>query len=181
MNKKLNRLLHPNTLMYYVILVFFIAASAAFGQYYLAAAEGFVLLLAFLILRIHRRRRRKALAEYITTSTDCPEASSAIPFPSVLLQPQSGEILWYNKQFQKIAGLTDRLNPYYFSDIFPNDSLTWLHEGKLEAQEPLILEEQRYRVSGSLIKPEDAPDLALAALYLVDETQLLLLKDEWSV
>lgn len=180
MNKKLSRLLQPNTLMYYVTLAFFIAASAVFGQYYLAAAEGFVLLLTFVILQVYRRRRRKALAEYVSTACESPEASSAIPFPCVLLQPQSGEILWYNKQFQNISGLTDRLNPYHFSEIFPNHSLDWLHEGKLEAQEPLILGTQRYRVSGSLIHPEDSPELALAALYLVDETQLLLLKDEYT-
>ncbi len=180
MNKKLNRLLQPNTMMYYIILVFFIAASVAFRQYDLAIIEGLVLLLTFVILRFHRRRRRKALAEYVSTACESPEAISAIPFPAVLLQPQSSEILWYNKQFQNIAGLKDRPNPYHFSELFPNNSLTWLHEGKLEAPEPLVLETQRYRVSGSLIQPEDSPEVALAALYLVDETQLLLLKDEYT-
>ena len=180
MNKKLNRLLQPNSLMYYVILVFFIAASVAFGQYDLAIIEGIVLLLTFVILRFQRRRRRKALADYVSTACESPEAVSAIPFPAVLLQPKSGEILWCNKQFQKIAGIKDRMNPYHFSEIFPNTSLDWLHEGKLESQEPLVLNEQRYRVSGALLQPEDAPEAVLATLYLVDETQLLLLKDEYT-
>ena len=179
-NKKLHRLLQPNTLMYYVILTAFVLASAALGQYYLAAAEAVVLLITFIVLRIHRSRRRRALAEYVRTAAESPEASGAIPFASALVQPQSGEIVWYNKQFQTLAGLTDRLNPYYFTDVFPDASLNWLHEGKQESEEPLIRNKQRYRVAGSLIKQDDAQEMALAALYLVDETQLLLLKDEYT-
>jgi len=179
-NKKLKSLLLPNTFMYYTILVVFIAASAALGRYDLAVVEGIVLLVTLLILRLLRRHRRKALGEYMATAVDSPEALSGIPFPSVLLQPESGEVVWYNKQFQTIAGLTDRMNPYHFSDIFPDASLTWLHEGKLEAPEPLIRNGQRYRLSGTLLKPEDTPELGIAALYLVDETQLLLLRDEYA-
>ncbi|MBR4131378.1 MAG: DHH family phosphoesterase, partial [Oscillospiraceae bacterium] len=40
--------------------------------------------------------------------------------------------------------------------------------------------DRRYRAAGGLVTSEAEPEQALAAVYLVDETQLLLLKDEYT-
>ncbi len=180
MNKKLSRLLQPNTLVFYLIFFAFAGVSVFLRQYYLSVAAGLLMLAAFIVQRIFKSRRRKALTEYMRTASESPEASGAIPFASALIQPQSGEILWYNRKFAELAGLKGRLDSYYFSDLFPDSSLDWLHEGKQESPEPLVHGKQRYRITGSLIRSEEEPELALAALYLVDETQLMLVKDEYT-
>lgn len=180
MNKKLSRLIQPSPLVFFLILGAFTLLCAAMRQFALSAAAAAALLLSLLWFRISRKRRRKALAEYVRSAAASPEVSDAVPFASALIQPQSGEILWYSERFAALAGISERMKAYHFSDIFAGADLGWLSAGKSESDAPLIHGKQRYRVSGSLIRSADAPDSALAAVYLVDETQLLLLKDEYT-
>lgn len=166
--------------LYFVILAAFIAAAAVLRQYSLAAGEAAVSVVAFVIFRIARTRRKKALAEYTRQSAEKAEAVGAIPFASALVQPGSGELLWYNDRFASLANLTDRMVPYQFSELFRDASLEWLLNGQSEAPAPLCFGNQRYRVAGGLVTDGEDPDQSLAALYLMDETQLLLLKDEYA-
>ena len=180
MNKKLNRLLWPNMVLYFAILVLFVAAAVVLRQYWLAAGEAVVSAIAFILFRITRAKRRNALAEFVRQAGENAEAGGAIPFASALVQPESGELLWYNDAFAQLAGLSDRMRPYQFSDIFPDAGLDWLRDGHSEAPAPLCRNDRRFRAAGGLVTSESEPDQALAALYLVDETQLLLLKDEYT-
>ena len=180
MNKKLNRLLWPNMVLYFAILVLFVAAAVVLRQYWLAAGEAVVSAIAFILFLITRAKRRNALAEFVRQAGENAEASGAIPFASALVQPESGELLWYNDAFAQLAGLSDRMRPYQFSDIFPDAGLDWLRDGHSEAPAPLCRNDRRFRAAGGLVTSESEPDQALAALYLVDETQLLLLKDEYT-
>ncbi len=180
MNRKLSRLLWPNMVVYFVILAAFIAAAVVLNQYYLAIGESAVFLIAFLIFRIARSRRRKALAEYVRQSAAHPGAAGAIPFAAALVQPESGELMWYNEQFADLAQLHERMIPYQLTDIFPDAGLDWLRDGQNESPAPLCLGDRRYRAAGGLVTDEEDPEQAVAALYLMDETQLLLLKDEYA-
>ena len=125
-------------------------------------------------------RRKKALAEYTRQSAEQPEAVGAIPFASALVQPESGELVWYNERFAELTGLRDRMVPYQFSEIFPEADLDWLQNGQSEAPAPLCIGDRRYRTAGGLVTDPDDPDQSVAAIYLMDETQLLLLKDEYA-
>ena len=180
MNKKLSRLLWPNMAPYFVILALFIAAAVVLRQYWLAAGEAVASIVAFLVFRFARSRRRSALAEFVRQAGENADAGGAIPFASALVQPESGEILWYNEAFAQLAGLTERMRPYQFSDVFPDAGLDWLRDGHAEAPEPLSRGDRRYRAAGGLVTDENEPEQALAAVYLVDETQLLLLRDEYT-
>ena len=180
MNKKLNRLLWPNMLLYFVILAAFVAAAVVLRQYWLAAGEALISVIAFIVFRITRSKRRNALAEFVRQAGENAEAGGAIPFASALVQPESGEILWYNDAFARLAELPDRMRPYQLSDIFPDAGLDWLRDGHSEAPAPLCRNDRRFRAAGGLVTSDSEPDQALAALYLVDETQLLLIKDEYT-
>ena len=180
MNKKLSRLLWPDMAPYFVILALFIAAAVVLRQYWLAAGEAVASIVAFLVFRFARSRRRSALAEFVRQAGENADAGGAIPFASALVQPESGEILWYNEAFAQLAGLTERMRPYQFSDVFPDAGLDWLRDGHTESPEPLSRGDKRYRAAGGLVTDENEPGQALAAVYLVDETQLLLLRDEYT-
>ena len=180
MNKKLSRLLWPNMVVYFVILAAFVAAAVALRQYLLAAGEAFVSLVGFIIFRISRVRRKKALAEYTRSSAEQSEAVGAIPFASALVQPESGELVWFNDRFADMAELRDRMVPYQFSEIFPDADPDWLRSGQSEAPAPLCLGDRRYRAAGGLVTDPENPDQSVAAIYLMDETQLLLLRDEYA-
>ena len=180
MNKKLSRLLWPNMVLYFVILAAFVAAAVVLRQYLLAAGEAVVSAVGFIIFRISRVRRKKALAEYTRQSSEQPDAVGAIPFAGALVQPESGEIMWYNDRFAAMTGLRDRMVPYQFSDVFPDADLEWLRSGQSEAPKPLCVDDHRYRAAGGLVTDPEDPDQSVAAIYLMDETQLLLLKDEYA-
>ena len=180
MNKKLSRLLWPDMVLYFVILAVFVAAAVILRQYWLAAGEAVISIAAFIVYRVARTRRRSALADFVRQAGENAEAGGAIPFASALVQPESGEILWYNDAFAQLADLTERIVPYQFSDIFPDASLDWLRDGHSEAPAPLTRDGRRFRAAGGLVPSESEPDQAVAAVYLVDETQLLLLKDEYT-
>ena len=180
MNKKLSRLMQPGPLVFFVILAVFALVCLVMKQYVLMLAACAAFFLTVLWFRIDRSRRRKALADYVKQASEAPQAFGAIPYASALVQPQTGEILWTNDKFNAIAQPGRHMNPKKFSDVFEGADLGWLKDGKSEADEPLVHGKQRYRVAGSLIRSADEPDTAVAAVYLVDETQLLLLKDEYS-
>ena len=180
MNKKLSRLMQPGPLVFFVILAVFALVCLVMKQYVLMLAACAAFFLTVLWFRIDRSRRRKALADYVKQASEAPQAFGAIPYASALVQPQTGEILWTNDKFNAIAQPGRHMNPRKFSDVFEGADLGWLKDGKSEADEPLVHGKQRYRVAGSLIRSADEPDTAVAAVYLVDETQLLLLKDEYS-
>ena len=180
MDKKLSRLLQPSMVVYFLILAAFAVACGVLGQFYLALLAAIAFLLTFIWFQTSRTRRRRALAEYVKNASESPLVYGALPFASALVQPQSGEILWYNKAFAALAKLTERMTPYRFSEVFEGADLDWLRDGKPEADAPLCHGAKRYRVSGTLLQPKDEPEQAIAALYFVDETQLLLLKDEYT-
>ena len=180
MNKKLSRMLWPDMVLYFVLLALFVAAAVLLRQYWLAAGEALVSIAAFIVFRISRGKRRSALAEFVRQAGENTDAAGAIPFASALVQPESGEILWYNEAFAQLAGLTDRMIPYQFSDVFPDAGLDWLRDGHSEAPAPLLCGARRFRAAGGLVTSEAEPEQAVAAVYLVDETQLLLLKDEYA-
>lgn len=177
MKKKLSRLLWPDMLLYFILFAAFAVAAGVLGQYELAICAGIVCLGAYLIFRISRSRRKKALAEYVNAAAGNNAIDSVVPFPSVLVQPQSGEILWSNQPFSAIA---HDANARYLSELFPDFSTDWLQEGKPEAPAPVTYGGCHYRVAGNLLPSEDETEQAVASMYFIDETQLLLLKEEYT-
>ena len=190
MNKKLIRLVQPGMALYFVILMVFAAAAAVMGvlwddlRYcYLAGGEAVVIVLAGVYFRVSSVRRRQALTDYVQSAADELESASKgeVPFASVLVRPDTGEIVWHNQRFAELTGIKESMLSTRFSDLFAGANLDWLREGKSEAPEPVRREDRRYRLAGNLLRPREQaqPQVALGALYLVDETQLLYLKDEY--
>ncbi len=177
MKKKLSRLLWPDMLLYFILFAAFAVAAGILRHYELAVSAGIVCLSAYLIFRISRQRRKRALAEFVEAAAGNNSVDSAVPFPAVLVQPQSGEILWSNQAFSTIE---QDANVRYLSELFPDFTIAWLQEGKTEAPESVTHNGCHYRISGTLLLPEETPGQALASLFFIDETQLLLLKEEYA-
>jgi len=68
MNKKMNRLLEPNTRLYFVFLVIFAVAAYFFYPMLAYIEGGLVIFLAIYSLIVNRRRKRQ-LQEYIESVT----------------------------------------------------------------------------------------------------------------
>ena len=177
MGKKLRHLLETNMTAYFLVMACFVVAAGLMKCYLLCAAEGIVTLVLFGVYRFLRVSRRKALASFVESLASSRESVDAVPFPSCLVQPQTGEILWYNSDFAGMAELSGGMNSYFLEELFPGIDLAWLKNGNREAPRPVSFGTRQYRLSGAMYTQDSA---AVAALYFVDETQLLLLQEEYT-
>ena len=63
MNKKLGRLLYPQTWVYFVVMALFALTTLLMEQYILGAVEAVVTILSYIVFAAHRRNRQKEVLE----------------------------------------------------------------------------------------------------------------------
>ena len=181
MNRKLGRLLRPGMGLYFVILAAFCAAALGQRQYWLAVAESAVTLLAFLLFTISRTQRDQKLRKYLQTIPNTLESlgQGECPFPAVLVRLGDGGIIWTNRRFGEITGLSDTLSDRRLEDVLPDFSTEWLTSGHTQAGSDVTLSGRRYRVYGTTIRAEDGRGTLLGILYFSDLTELYQVRDEY--
>ncbi len=189
MNRKLKSILSSNVHLYLATLVLFAVATFFIGEYrlYLALGEAAIILLLLFYTRIANRRRSREMLKYIESVTSNIDNATkntlqSFPFPMVTFTLDENEIIYANEQFLTVAGENERLLAANISNLCPGFSARWLMEGKVEYPELVTLKGRRYRVFGNLVRGTDAPGVKnyVAATYWVDETELALIKDEFS-
>ena len=186
MNKKLARLLEPSMALYFLVLLALTGAAVLLEQYYLASVELLLTVFLFLYFRYTSSRRKKAILKYIQTTAGAAMDTASngtleMPLPMVLLNVSSGEIVWANAIFSQLTGSRDSLFSQKISDIFPDFELVWLAEGKNQCPQELVFQGHRYRVMGNLVHAEGSTSpVLLAAVYLLDQTELLRTYDEYT-
>ena len=181
MNRKLGRLLRPGMGLYFVILAAFCAAALGQRQYWLAVAESAVTLLAFLLFTISRTQRDQKLRKYLQTIPNTLESlgQGECPFPAVLVRLGDGGIIWTNRRFGEITGLSDTLSDRRLEDVLPDFSTEWLTSGHTQAGSDVTLSGRRYRVNGTTIRADDGRGTLLGILYFSDLAELYQVRDEY--
>ena len=108
MNKKLPRLFQPNVRLYFMLLTAFALATFFLGAYsdIVAASQFGILILLMIYSRIAARKRTAKLLDYLESMSDGMDLTIRdTPFPAVVYNPNSGEIIWSNDRFISAAGL----------------------------------------------------------------------------
>ena len=181
MNKKLRRLVQPGVVLYFIVMIAFCVAAAALRHFVLAAAEAGVTLVLLGVSYLRDSRRRKALTAYIQSTSELMERTKGeVPFPVALVKLNDNELVWCNKAFSDLAGLGESVIAPRVTEIFPGLSLQWLTGAKPQNGTELRYRDRRYRVSGTVLPEKDTRSgVVLGMLYLLDQTELLQVRDEY--
>ena len=181
MNKKVRRLVQPSVVWYFVVMGLFCVAAVALRQYVLAAAEAGVTLVLLGVTYLRSSRRKRALAAYVQSTSELMERTSGeVPFPVALVKLNDNELVWCNKAFSQLADLRESMIAPRVTEIFPGFSMQWLTGTKSVSGTELRYRDRRYRVSGTVLPEKDARSgVVLGMLYLLDQTELLQVRDEY--
>ena len=180
MNKRLNRILRPGMGAYFIIMGVFCCATLLFEYYWLAAVECGVTLLTLALYLMDRRRRSREINHFLQTASGMEQVSYGdTPFPMVLVRLGDNGIVWTNDQFANLTDFADTMLEHQLEELLPGFSTDWLLSGKSEYPYDVTLEGRRYRVYGTVIKPELTPNTMLGVLYFSDLTELYQVRDEY--
>ncbi len=180
MNNRFSRLTEPGIWLFVSVLVVFSAVTAFFSLP-LAIAEFVVVVFLFIYGRISNRKRRREIVRYIeslTTSVDAAAAGSmqSFPLPMVIIQLETGEIIWSNDQFNEITGNRESLFSRYISDVTGGFSAQWLMEGRSMSPEPALVNDRLFDVYAGVVRSSRG---LIATLYWVDCTDLHRIRDQF--
>ena len=181
MNKKLERLLHPDPGLYLGVLLCFAAAAAILNQYILALVELGITLALFVVQLIHRSYRRRQLQNYIQNFTNdrMTTGNTQAPMPMVVVRLTDGGIVYANDVFVRLTNLQDMLKEVTISELMPGLELQWLTSGKTEYPYDVSFRDRRYRIYGSCIHGDDPQQTPLGVMYFTDLTELYSVRDEY--
>ena len=181
MNKKLKRLLWPELWVFFTALIGFAAASLVLQYYYLAAVEGTIALLQLVYYIISRNRRHNRIQNFVKTTFGANDSvgGTETPFPMALIRLGDECILWANDSFSAITGYQVKYLEQPMAAVLPDVSTDWLSSGKQEYPYDVTLSGRRYRVYGTVVRPEDTENTVLAMLYFADLTELYQVRDEY--
>ena len=181
MNKRLGRLLRPSVGVYFVLMAVFCAATLLAGEYWLAAGEATITLAAFGIYVMSRKRREYRIQKYLRTAPNTLESlgQGDSPFPAVVVRLADGGIVWTNRRFSNLTGISDTMMEHELGEVLPDFATDWLASGKTESPHDVTLDGRRYRVYGTCIRAEDNRSTLLGVMYLSDLTELYQVRDEY--
>lgn len=177
MEKKIARMLNSGFSCYFAVMLVFTAVTFYLREWWIAAAELVVSLLLFAFFLHSSRKRRNAVSRYVDALTHSTDLSSndslvSMPVPMVLLNVNTGEIIWCNEQF---LALTD-CPPHYYSleigQLIQGFQLHWILEGQTQYPELVVIGERYFDIRATLLHQEAGEYQTLcAALYWLDCTE----------
>ena len=181
LNKRLGKLIRPGMGVYFCVMALFCAATLLTEQYWLAAAESVVTLLVYTGYTLSRNHRDRQLKKYLQSASNTLESlgKGECPFPAVLVRLGDGGIVWTNRRFSELTGVSDTMVESQLEDVLPGFSTDWLSAGKTEAGRDVTMGGRRYRVYGTVIRAEDNRGTMLGVLYFSDLTELYQVRDEY--
>ena len=171
----LSRLLEPNMRLYFLFLLLFSLAALAVSPV-LAGVELLVSATLYYVFQRGNNKRRVRVLQYIdslTGSVDTAGKSSLInsPLPTMVLRPDTEEIIWSNESFLQLTGIREGLFETLIREAAPGFQVQWLLEGKRECPERVELNGRRFRVFGSLLRARGKGEQNLiATTYWIDTT-----------
>lgn len=181
MNKKLERLLKPNVGVFFFFMLIFSTLAMLLEQYALAGVQfGITVLLfvSYLIYRRYRQKQMEAFAHSVTNEELAYEGAQA-PFPMVVIRLADGGIVHANDAFITLTGFQDFFAERSIDEFLPAFKTDWLTSGKTEYSYDVTLSQRRYRVYGTMVHTDEAPNLRMGVLYFADLTELYQVHDEY--
>lgn len=183
MNQKLNRLLEPKVKIYLCFLLIFALITFIFSSQ-VGMVELIIVALLFVIYLFTRSERRKETAKYIASVTSNIDAASKdtmvnSPFPMVIFQPDTGDVIWSNDRFLKITGDREHLFDTKIEAAVPGFSTKWLLDGKTECPNEYQIDGRSYMVYGHVAHAGKNSQSLLATTYWIDISSLARIREQF--
>ena len=181
MNKKLEKLLKPNTGMHFVVLLLFGVAALLLEQYLLAGIALGVTALLFITFILYRNYRRKQIDAFVSglVQAEGVDERTQTPFPMLVLRLSDGGIVHANDAFVRLTGFRDIFKERGIEEVLPEFKTDWLVSGKTEYPQDVAIASRRYRVYGTIVHTEETHAIHLGILYFADLTELYQVHDEY--
>lgn len=165
--------LNTDKIIIFLLLVLFSAVTAAIGYMWIAVAE-LAITLAAAVFSFYRRRLRRSeinsILKSITFYADKETRETVIDFPlPVLLLRLNGEIMWYNREFQKLIPGESPLDKSVHG-ILSDVSMHKLLEEPYDPHLMTSCKNKLYRLCYNVLTDEDGKKKAVS-IYLVDKTR----------
>lgn len=185
---RLQKFIEPGMRSYFVFFFIYCAAAIICAVLWgsrelmiLVAAIGALIgVLEFIGYIRYARKRRSEITKYIDRIAGGADAAKNSvmdsPFPTAIVQTNTGEIIWTNARFNMISGEREHSFEFPLSDVLPDFSLRWLEDGAHEAPAPVLIGDRWYTVCGSTDRSGDRRGL-LATLYFIDCTEFRRLRE----
>ena len=134
MNKKLGRLLYPQTWVYFLVMGLFALAAFLLKQYILGAVEAVVTVIAYVVFAIHRRSRQREVQNFLNKVNHNQNGVNNVenPFPQVVIRMGDETILLANELFSQATGYSNGISRRTIGEVVPGFSADWLASGKTE-------------------------------------------------
>ena len=181
MNKKMARLIKPNTGLHFLVLLAFGIATALMEQYLLAGIElaaTALLLVGHLTFRNYRRTQVENFVHSMDEAEDAPKGIRP-PFPMLVVRLDDGGIVHANESFVQRMDFRDVFAEHNIDEYLPGFKADWLLSGNSEYPYDVTIMDRRYRVYGYMLPTNQGENLALGALYFADLTELYQVHDEY--
>ena len=181
MNKKLGRLLYPQTWAYFVVMALFALTTLLMEQYILGAVEVVITVIAYIVFALHRRSRQREVQNFLNKVNHNQNGVNNVenPFPTAVVRMGDETILLANDLFSQATGYTNGISRRTIGEVVPGFSADWLSTGKTEYAYDVNIRDRRYRVYGTLVRAEDPNQTLLGVLRFMDLTELYQVRDEY--
>ncbi len=178
MTDKLSKTLAPRVGPYFLALLLFAVVTFVLRRWDVALVELLIAAALAVWTIFSVRRQRLEAARYLDEllgGVDKAARDSALncPLPLVMFRPDTGEVVWSNERFLRVAGGPDRVFDTDLAQLVPGFDSRWLLEGKTACPDEITLYGRRYLVFGSVTRPTGGEKFTpIAATYWLDVTDL---------
>ena len=164
-------------------LCFVFAVATAYYNLWLSLAEIAVVLVVSLVLRSNTTRQRDQVLAYLDNMTNGVDSASrrtmiSSPFPIVIFQPESDDIIWSNELFLHMTGDREHIFETHLSALVPAFQTQWLMDGEQLSPDPVPVGDRQYLVYGNLVGTGEG-NAPLATTYWVDVTEYATIRESF--
>ena len=182
MNKKTKMTFQPSYAGCFVVMISFCFAAAIMQNFYLAGV-GFalttVMAIAYGVARKRRNREIQAFVQEAFQTADITSKGTENPLPMALVRLGDGGVVWASERFTNVTNMKESLPEESIQRLLPGISMDWLAAGKNEYPYDVKVGTRRYRVYGTLVRPEERDGMLLGMIYLSDMTEMYQVRDEY--
>ncbi len=173
----------PRFKLYFLCLLVFAGVSAYLGHYVVAACEAAITAALYAFYCAAASRQQQEVTRYLEKiEGGVGEATRSgildCPLPVVVFRPDSGEVMWSNKQFLDLAGGRDKVLSTKLFNTVPGFGAKWLMEGKSACPDEVELGARRFQVFGQVARMTSGGGV-MATTYWIDVTELSRIRERF--